>query len=655
MAGFDDEDGELFSEGEEFHESEVGLGFPAMCMREAAAQHAHNFLEAVDEMMWDPEELPPAEGHVGMDIAPGMPELPLHDCAEPSSDSTSASSSGSNFDSPARLLVNMSVDESPQSVFSVGSPAAAPVSSSASSSSAAGSRRVRIKGKTAGVSYKKTDDEAQMHAKMARLIANSAFQLYRKCPGKERRMVNKRFVMAKSRFMNRLSKFGFVELSVGSIIRLNPNVPTKLQMRGLVQKWLDHGSHNLDLKPLDRGCFINNLLLSMPVKTVSPLAGYTSLSGLSVLLTWHGEWGTCALDSLPVPANAGCEEVLEKLLGRPWVQSLWAEFRKQVEVWADGYSLPEWAISAEMCTRTFAFQRIVRVHLHAWVMLPPKRATGVSLTLNDFKFMESLPHNSNHKLQNKRGSGQAFAGSFYVNAPKIGGLFSVGTKEMFTDYPVSPAWITTLLAAGKLDWEPALDLYVRCAQNVEYNLKSVQAMRQYYKQQEMYNLRLRVEKSIRQKQSPFKRLEAVEEWDREYDEVKDRYKFLVLDGRSRTGKSRFAASRTLPEKFLNIDCSSATEPDLRHFDRAKHNVVLWDEASPQLVLRVKKLAQASVDEVRLGQSATNVNSYVVWFHRIKLIVASNKWASEMRTLAAEDQEWLTMNSVYVWVDAPLHE
>ena len=86
------------------------------------------------------------------------------------------------------------------------------------------------------------------------------------------------------------------------------------------------------------------------------------------------------------------------------------------------------------------------------------------------------------------------------------------------------------------------------------------------------------------------KLDEVELWDRQYDEVKGRCKFRGLDGKSRTGKSRFAANRTLPENFLNVNCSSATEPDLRGFDAAQHRVVLLKEASPQCVLRVNKLA-----------------------------------------------------------------
>ena len=219
---------------------------------------------------------------------------------------------------------------------------------------------------------------------------------------------------------------------------------------------------------------------------------------------------------------------------------------------------------------------------------------------------------------------------------------------------MSPAWVTSLLAAGKLELNTAADLYVKCVANVDHNLKAVETLKQYRRVKDISAQRLRMEHLIRETQRPFRKIKEVEEWDAQYLELQDRYKFLVLDGKSRTGKSRFAASRTSPEKFLNVDCSSATEPDLRVFDREKHDVVLFDEATPGLVLRVKKLAQASIDEVRLGQSATNINSYVVWFHRVKLIVATNVWSASLERCSPEDQEWLKANSFYVWVDAPLH-
>ena len=43
------------------------------------------------------------------------------------------------------------------------------------------------------------------------------------------------------------------------------------------------------------------------------------------------------------------------------------------------------------------------------------------------------------------------------------------------------------------------------------------------------------------------KLDEVELWGRQYDEVKGRCKFCGLDGKSRTGKSRFAVNCTPPD------------------------------------------------------------------------------------------------------------
>ena len=84
-------------------------------------------------------------------------------------------------------------------------------------------------------------------------------------------------------------------------------------------------------------------------------------------------------------------------------------------------------------------------------------------------------------------------------------------------------------------------------------------------------------------------------------------------------------------------------------------MVLFYEASPELELRGINIAHASMDELSLGQSSAIMNSYVVWFHRVKLIVASNVWVASTRRLTAEDQEWLAVNSTYVWADGPFRE
>ena len=147
-------------------------------------------------------------------------------------------------------------------------------------------------------------------------------------------------------------------------------------------------------------------------------------------------------------------------------------------------------------------------------------------------------------------------------------------------------------------------------------------------------------------QRPFKAIPEVEEWKEQYGELRDRYKFLALDGPSRAGKSRFAASlASHPRRFLKIDRSTAREPDVRDSRRGFHEVVCREEGSPEMVLRVKKLAQASVDEVWLGLAATNVMSYKLWFRRAKLVVCSNAWWLMLEQLRSADKKRLLRNSI----------
>ena len=212
-----------------------------------------------------------------------------------------------------------------------------------------------------------------------------------------------------------------------------------------------------------------------------------------------------------------------------------------------------------------------------------------------------------------------------------------------------------MLSAGMLSWTDAEFLYVEAVAHAENNVRTLHFCRQYHARRAMLAARLQFEIQLRENQRPFRKIDAVDQWLEQYTVLKDQYKFLVLDGKSGMGKTRFAANLASAERFLCIDCASATEPDLRSFDRDQHDVVLLDDARPEMILRMKRLAQASVDEVRLGQSATHVNSYAVWFHRVKLVVASNVWKSQLETCSPEDKAWLDMNSVYVFVDEPLHE
>ena len=145
---------------------------------------------------------------------------------------------------------------------------------------------------------------------------------------------------------------------------------------------------------------------------------------------------------------------------------------------------------------------------------------------------------------------------------------------------------------------------------------------------------------------PFKSYKVVEDFNKQYDIIKARYKFLVIEGQSMTGKTYFTKWLTGdPDRVFETNCASCPEPDLRDFKGLYHQVILFDEASPQMVLAQKKLFQAPPCFVELGCSSTNCHSYKVLVSGIRLVICSNGWTESVAAMKSQaDKDWLHENS-----------
>ena len=152
----------------------------------------------------------------------------------------------------------------------------------------------------------------------------------------------------------------------------------------------------------------------------------------------------------------------------------------------------------------------------------------------------------------------------------------------------------------------------------------------------------------------FKTLPVVQEFLEHLKVVRSRYKFLVLYGRSGTGKTSFVRMLTGdPTEVYEVNCASGQEPDLRPFRHFKHKIVLFDEATPELVLNQKKLFQAPACFLQMGSSTTNCHAYSVYVSGTGLVVCANTWMERLLRLSPADQEWLNSNTFTVHVDDPL--
>ena len=128
---------------------------------------------------------------------------------------------------------------------------------------------------------------------------------------------------------------------------------------------------------------------------------------------------------------------------------------------------------------------------------------------------------------------------------------------------------------------------------------------------------------------------------------------MVLEGKSGLGKTEFVRSLCGTARTLELNCAGIVTVNLRDFKPLEHKLIMWDEASPDLVLANRKLFQCPPCWIDLGHSATATLVYKVWVNDALFVVACNRWASALEDLAQEDRDWLLANQLYVHVSQPL--
>ena len=258
-----------------------------------------------------------------------------------------------------------------------------------------------------------------------------------------------------------------------------------------------------------------------------------------------------------------------------------------------------------------------------------------------FKGEKGFITNPNGGRRPWRNAGQ---GHYYLAMPKLGKVMCASSRSPFKGnnaYNVSPEWITQGLQGGKMTYANAKCEYIKCCRNVAHNLPNLEKIclenRQIHLLARASAVKLELEKGRR----PSKSYALVDAWLEEGRACRRRYRFLVIEGPSCVGKTQFVLNRFGHDSCIETNCSSTPEPDLRDFDSTKHRAILFDEAPCSLVLRNKKLFQASASFVQLGCSMTNCHRYEIWAHQTYMVVTSNTWSAELSMLPAQgDKDWL---------------
>ena len=361
-------------------------------------------------------------------------------------------------------------------------------------------------------------------------------------------------------------------------------------------------------------------------------------------------------DDVMVEPSATIAQVCEQLQRDARIKALKKAFEVHAQRLGTAMNAKLVAWCFELCPDNWTSQRRVQTHFHIFFLNPDSRLLIYPLTLMMFRNLR--PHvTTNHSLgRGSRGYRGMWAGYFYCVVEKIGQVYNNGDKRPHFDFPVSPTWVMGLLSAGKLSCDVARHHITMNIQGAPRFLQEIAVHEQAAKQQEVLEYHRAVAEKLRKTQRPWRKLPQVEEWLKQYEEVKERYQFLVLDGPSRMGKTCYArslCSGNEPSAFLELNCAGAGEVFLKDFTWGKHELIIFDEITPKMVLAQRKVFQAGNSSVQLGSSATNCHIYTVHVHRVKMVLCTNNWRTEEAVMSLQDVQWLEANSVVVNVQTPL--
>lgn len=489
-----------------------------------------------------------------------------------------------------------------------------------------------------------------------------------------RRLASKRLSQQKYRMVSDLVSIGKLEV-LGEVLtysgdKSDATKQVELKFCGMVAR--DHTR-----PPADRGYALSVLVQherDMTVGCFNKNSAPTVRNVPSALLTYNGDLGIVDVASLKLPVlnpSSGSSELtlsekfeilremdidqVARLLEKnKQVTNFFEQLQTIAVNTTNQLHTPHWAVTVEVCLKTLASSDILRVHGHMWITLKGQSLELKAVAIDAGKCVPFANWQALHFLSgtSTRSAASAMAGAFYCTVQKRGTVLKNSTCVPWQDFSVRDCWITSMFVAGKICFQVAREAYLKTVHRAAANVAQLEFVHKEQKKLSLQRRILAIENELRQSFLPWHSIPAVGEWKRQYLEAKGRYNFLVLDGASCFGKTKYAFSLNPPERTFYCDCTAGV-PDMRGFDSVLHSAIIFDELSPKAGIALKKCLQASNEPVMMAVSPTMVSSYIVHLWRAQLIVCTNLWSSGLKKLKKVDRDWLQRNSVYVAVREPL--
>ena len=362
------------------------------------------------------------------------------------------------------------------------------------------------------------------------------------------------------------------------------------------------------------------------------------------------------LRSEQIRSAANPDAVAKVVVQMPVCCEIWQAFLRHVRCLCSALGAAHWAACCEVCPDTWRKSGLCQLHFHVCLLRGRINGNFRTPMAAEIVFQGVRPHNKapeRFEGRSRNGSGE-WVPYFYCCVNKVGQLWSESDKRPFLDFPVHALWLMNLAQSEKLAVADAKALLKRVGMGATRYLQDLDHMETVRRRALLQTYRLSVMAALKSAECGWEIPPEVRGWQVQYTTLLPRYKFLVLDGPSGTGKSTFA--RTLGPRDLRVcelNCAGSTLPSLRDFDWFQDGLILFDEIEPGVVAANRKLFQASNVTVQLGCSPTGMHEYEVFVHRTRMVCTSNHWDALLQQLSLEDRLWIQSNQTYVAVPKPL--
>ena len=353
-----------------------------------------------------------------------------------------------------------------------------------------------------------------------------------------------------------------------------------LQLSCVIQGWYCHMlDPALPCPPLPSR---EALAVERPLVPLTPAREEPDAGGMGVLrphewqlhgflLAYNGSWGVANADSQRLQHLEGPEPVLvASVQACSFYQQLWSDFVSLIRSVARALGWAQVSCTMELSLKREKVANLV--HFHVAVSLPEKRLRFGRVEA--WLFRGSLPH-----VRGSRGRGRHLqkaldASHYYVQAPRLGTVYTWTNHAKFKDFTVDSQSIMSLWRLYKLTPDRAKsELLQARVKGLRQCIAEIEFVEEEVKKQEAVSLMYTLEASLHHLQRPPRFIQAVAEWMQLFTQefgFRTGFPFLVLHGPSQFGKTQYAKLLYGADKTLILSRQGISQPNCKDFDRTRH-------------------------------------------------------------------------------------